>query len=169
MGRKVKKLKNYTPEQIEKLFESGSKHELGVKLYAVLQLSRGYSSRKLSEFYRTSFKQICTWADRLDADGIKGLQIKPGRGKKSRLSEAQKAELQSDLLESPEKFGYNTATWSGAVVLNFVQKKFAVTYKIAAIYKILHQLGFSFQRAKAVYPERDEQAREAAKADIKKR
>jgi transposase len=59
---------------------------------------------------------------RLDTEDLKGLQIKPGRGKKPRLSEAQKAELQSALFESPEKFGYTTTTWSGAIVLNFVQK-----------------------------------------------
>jgi transposase len=33
---------------------------------------------------------------------------------------------------------------------------------------LLHELGFSFQRARGKYPERDEVKREAAKIDIKK-
>jgi hypothetical protein len=33
----------------------------------------------------------------------------------------------------------------------------------------MHELGFSFRRAKAVYPEKDELKRNEARADIKKR
>jgi hypothetical protein len=33
----------------------------------------------------------------------------------------------------------------------------------------MHELGFSFQRAKAFYPERDDIKRQVAKEDIKKR
>ena len=41
MGRKVKQLKNYTTEQVKALYESDEKHRTGVKLYAILQLTRG--------------------------------------------------------------------------------------------------------------------------------
>jgi hypothetical protein len=46
MSGKVKQFKNYTTEQVEKLFESDENNIVGVKLYAIIQLSRGYSSRK---------------------------------------------------------------------------------------------------------------------------
>ena len=48
MGRKVKQLKNYTLEEIEAIFEGDEKNRVGVKLYAIIQLIRGYSSRKLT-------------------------------------------------------------------------------------------------------------------------
>jgi len=54
MGRKIKQLKNYTTEQIETLFESDENNLVGVKLYAIIQLTRGYSTRKLEEFYRVT-------------------------------------------------------------------------------------------------------------------
>jgi len=168
MGRKVKQLKNYTTEQVEALFESDENNRTGVKLYAIIQLSRGYSSRTLEEFYRTSFKQICNWADRFDAEGINGLRIKPGRGRHSLLSENQKYCLQGDLLKSPESFGYNTANWSGPLMREHIRKTYQVDYKQAAVYNLMHELGFSFQRAKASYPERNEVKRQEAKVDIKK-
>ena len=168
MGRKVKQLKNYTTEQVEAIFEHDEKNRVGVKLYAIIQLTRGYSSRKLEEFYRTTHKQICNWADRFDAEGIEGLYIKPGRGRHSRLSEEQKYQLQGDLLKSPEDFGYNTANWSGPLMREHIQKKYRVDYKSAAVYNLMHELGFSFQRAKAFYPERNEAKREEVKAHIKK-
>jgi transposase len=168
MGRKVKQLKNYTLEQVEAILASDSNILIGIKLYAIIQLCRGYSSRKLEEYYHTSFKQICNWADRFDAEGIDGLRIKPGRGRHCRLSEEQKYQLQGDLLKSPEEFGYNTANWSGPLLRQHIIETYNVEYKLAAVYNLMHELGFSFQRAKAFYPERDDAKREEAKIHIKK-
>jgi len=168
MGRKVKRLKNYTTEEVEAIFESNSANRVGIKLYAVIQLNRGYSSRKLEEFYRVSHKQICTWADRFDAQGVEGLRIKPGRGRHSRLTKEQKYQLQSDLLNNPEVLGYNTANWSGPLMREHIKKTYSVDYKPASVYNLMHELGFSFQRTKAFYPERDEAKRQSAREEIKK-
>ena len=168
MGRKVKQLKNYTTEEVEALFESDENNIVGVKLYAIIQLTRGYSTRKLQEYYRVTHKQICNWADRFDAEGIAGLRLRTGRGRHSFLSEEQKYQLQSDLLKSPETFGYNTANWSGPLLGEHIKKMYQVEYKSAAAYNLMHELGFSFQRAKASYPEKNEAKREEVKSDIKK-
>jgi transposase len=49
-----------------------------------------------------------------------------------------------------------------------IKKKYGVDYKPAVIYKLLHVLGFSFQRAKTGYPERDGLKRTEVRSDIKK-
>jgi transposase len=141
MGRKVKQLKNYTTEQVEALYEGDEKHRTGVKLYAILQLTRGYSSRALEEFFRTSFKQICNWADRFDAEGVQGLRLKAGRGRRSRLTEKQQHQLKSDLSKSPQEFGYNTNRWSCSLTGEHIRKMYQVEYKQAAIYNLLRRIG----------------------------
>ena len=73
MGRKVKKMKNFTTEQVEALFDCDENYRIAIKLFAILLITRGYSSRVLEKFFRTSFKQICNWADRFDTEGVKGL------------------------------------------------------------------------------------------------
>jgi len=168
MGRKVKQLKNYTSEEVEAIFESDENNIVGVKMYAILQLTKGYSTRKLKDFYRVSHKQICNWADRFDAEGIDGLKIKPGRGRQSKISSEQKEQLKIDLTQSPEFFGYNTANWSGPLLKKYLEVSYQLFYCLSAVYKLLHELGFSFQRTRGKYPERDEALRETAKADIKK-
>jgi transposase len=168
MGRDVKRLKNYTAEQVEMLFESDENNRLGIKLYAILQLAGGYSSRKLTEFYHISFKQICNWADRFDAEGIEGLRVKPGRGRKPHVTHDQKYRLQGDLLKSPEDFGYNTANWTGALVRHHLEKSYQVTVKLSSAYKLMHEVGFSYRRARSIYHERDEWKRAQAKDEIKK-
>jgi hypothetical protein len=99
MGRKVKQLKNYTTSDIELLIESEDKHVVGIKLHAIKQLSIGYSSRYLVDFYGISFKQICNWADRFDSEGLSGLEMKSGRGRRCRLTEVQQYKIQGGLIE----------------------------------------------------------------------
>jgi len=169
MGRNVKQLKNYTTEQIEALIESEDKHKVGIKLFAIKQLTKGHSTRKLEDFYQTSHKQICNWADRLDKEGVQGLYLKQGRGRHSLLTNEQKYKLQGDLLKSPEELGYNTANWSGPLMREHIKKNYQVEYKLAAVYNLMHELGFSFQRAKAFYPERNEAARQEVREEIKKK
>lgn len=168
MGRKVKTLQNFTTEQIKAFIDKDEKYKLGIKLYAVYQLSKGKSSRELEDLYNTSFKQICNWADRFDQEGIEGLTNKPRSGRPTNLTSEQLIELRESLLKSPESFGYNTASWSGPVVRDFIEKKFHVIYKQANVYNLMHSLGLSYQRTKGKYPEQDPIKREIAKADIKK-
>ena len=168
MGRKVKQIHNYTTEQIKAFIDNDDKYKLGIRLYAVYQLSKGKSSRELEDLYNTSFKQICNWADRFDREGIEGLRNKPRSGRPANLTAEQLLELKESLLQSPETFGYNTGSWSGPVVRDFIEKKFHVTYKQANVYNLMHSLGFSYQRTKGKYPEQDPIKREIAKTDIKK-
>ena len=140
MGRKVKQLKNYTTAQIEALFERNENYRTGVKLYAILQLTRGYSSRALEGFFRTSFKQICNWADRFDLEGVEGLGMKPGRGRHSRLSLEQLHQLKEDLLKSPKAYGYNANRWSGSLTGEHIRKMYQIDYVPSAVYRLMRSL-----------------------------
>ena len=144
MGRKVKQLKNYSTEQVETLIASDENYRIGMKLYAVLQITRGYSSRSLEAFFKTSFKQICNWADRFDMEGIEGLRIKPGRGRRARLTEGQKHQLKAELLKSPEESGYQSTRWSVSLAREHIREKYMVEYGPAAIYNLIRGMNVSF-------------------------
>ena len=144
MGRKVKQLKNYTTEQVETLFAGNENYRTGVKLYAILQLTRGYSSRSLEEFFRISFKQICNWADRFDAEGVKGFSIKQGRGRRTRLTVEQREQLKTELSKSPKEFGYSSVIWSGSLIGEHILKTCQIKYTKSAIYNLMRTIGFHF-------------------------
>ncbi len=169
MGRKTLQVKGYTPEQIRYLFNTEDKYKIGIRLYAVYQVSKGYSSRKLEELYNTSFKQICNWVHQFEREGIEGLKNKPKSGRKPRLSDFQKEEIKNVLLKNlPEEFGYNTFTWNGPLLIDYIEKKYKITYKKAQIYNILKSLGLTFQKGRPSYPEADEEKRKEFKSTLKK-
>lgn len=169
MGRPVLKIKGYSPEEIKALIKKDDRYGLGIKLYAIYQVALGQPSRKLEELYQTSFKQITNWVHRFEQEGIEGLKDKPGRGRKPSLTPEQMETLSDLLLNgSPVDHHYNTETWTGPILIDWVGKNFGIEFKKAQIYNIINQLGFSYQKAKGFYPEADERAQEEFKDSLKK-
>ncbi|ANH81771.1 transposase [Niabella ginsenosidivorans] len=147
MAKPVLKIQGYQPEDIKALLRKDERYTIGLRLYAIYQVSLGQPSRKLEELYNTSFKQITNWVHRFEQEGIEGLKDKRGRGRKSKLDEEQLERIKQLLLnESPIDFGFNTATWTGPLVIDWIRKYFGLEYKKAQIYNILKSLGFSYQK-----------------------
>jgi transposase len=169
MGRHVLTVQGQTPEQIKALFRNDERYTIGIRLYAVYQVSLGTPSRKLEDLYNTSFKQITNWVHQFERDGIDGLRDKPGRGRKSLLTQEQSDHLRNLLLnESPVNHGYNTEIWTGPMVKEYIYKQFGIAYKKAQIYNIIKALGFTYQKGRGTYPEASQQAKEEFSEALKK-
>lgn len=169
MGRKTRGVKGYTPEQIKALFNSDDKYKIGLRLYAVYQVSLGKPSRELEDLYDTSFKQILNWVDRFEKEGLQGLRDKSGRGRTPQLSPEQMQRI-GQLLEeeTPDEHGYNTQRWTGPLLIDWIDQQFGVRFKRAHIYNIIARLGFSYQKARGIYPEANPAEQETFKQDLKK-
>jgi transposase len=76
----------------------------------------------------------------------------------------------SELLlnESPVAYGYNTETWTGPILIDWIKLNFGIEFKKAQIYNIVKQLGFRHQKAKGFYPEADPKSQEDFKESLKK-
>lgn len=169
MGRSTLKVKGYQPEQIKAIIDQNRDYKTGIRLFAVYQMALGKPSRQVGNLFHTSFKQITNWVHQFEDQGIAGLVDKPGRGRRSRLSNAQKEEI-ADLLEnkSPTRYGYNSATWTGPLLIDWIEDQFGITYKKAQIYNIIKSLGFSFQKGKGAYRQADPEKQIAFKRALKK-
>lgn len=168
MGRAVLKVGKYKPEDIKAMFRDDERYTIGIRLYAVYQVSLGQPSRKLEDLYNTSFKQITNWVHRFEQEGIEGLRDKKGRGRTPRLSEDQRKQISILLHEAPEEHGYTSATWTGPMLIEWIEKHFHIVYKKAQIYNVLKSLGYSYQKGRGIFPEASEQEQTAFKERLKK-
>ncbi len=169
MARPVLSVKGYSSTDIKALFRNEEKYTIGVRLYAVYQVSLGKPSRELEELYNTSFKQITNWVHQFEKEGIDGLRDKEGRGRKAKLQAAQEAEIKKVIGNgSPETYGYNTATWTGPLLIDWIKKQYGIEYKKAQIYNIIKSLGFSYQKGRGIFPEADSTRQEVFKEGLKK-
>jgi transposase len=169
MAKPRLQVKGYSPEDIQNLISKDERYTLGFRLHVVYNVARGYSSRMLEELVGFSFKQITNWVHRFEKDGIEGLRDKPKTGRRKRLSEEQLQRLSALLkMESPTGYGYNSDTWTGPLIADWIEKHFQVTFKKAQIYNIIHSLGFTYQRTKGIYPEANPAKKEVFKEALKK-
>ncbi len=169
MARPVLQVKGYTAESIKLKFRDDERYTIGIRLYAVYQVSLGQPSRKLEELYNTSFKQITNWVHRFESEGVNGLLDKPKSGRKPKLNKSQLQEISVVLdTELPTKYGYNTATWTGPLLIDWIEKTYNVIFKKAQIYNVIKSLGYSYQKGRGIFPEANKEKQEAFKNALKK-
>lgn len=154
MSRVALKIENFSSEELKALLRKDEKFQQGVRLYACYQVSKGKKPKELEDIYETSFKSICNWVNRLNKGGIEALVDKEKPGRNSKLSLLQKEAIKDLVLNrSPEEFEYNSATWTGLLLIDWIKKQYNIEYKKAQIYNILKDLNLTFQKGKGIYPE----------------
>ncbi len=168
----MKKLQvtRYSLAELEVLLKQTKDAIVRERLVACIQIAKGATSRELQSMYYHSHSRFCQWVNKLNAEGIAGLANKARKGKAAKLSQAQLIALKHILLEQkPGQQGYNSATWTGAMIRDYVEKNYGVIYKRSSIYVVLEEkLGLSYQKGKGFYPEAEQAKGEAFIEHIKK-
>ena len=88
MSRKKRYIESLTAAQIsalEKGFKYGSTHHYRCRCQCILMSYQGKTVGELSAFYQKSYHTIYSWFNRWESEGIKGLEIRSGRGRKRKL------------------------------------------------------------------------------------
>ena len=88
MSRKKKYIEKLTLEQkssLEKGYKYGNSHLFRRKCQAILMSHEGKSVKELSDFFDVSSTSVYKWFGLWESSGIKGLELKPGRGRKPKL------------------------------------------------------------------------------------
>lgn len=154
MSKIALKITSLTSGELKALLRKDQQYKHSIRLHACYQVSLGKRPKELAEIYGTSLKSICNWVNKLNSGGIEALVDKDKVGRSSRLSIEQKKNIKKVVLSNtPADFGYNSATWTGLLLIDWIKKQYDITYKKAQIYNILKSLGLSFQKGKGIYPE----------------
>ena len=88
MSRKKRFIKKLAAEQnrpLEKGYRTGKSHLYRRKCHCILLSSKGKTVQELADLYSVKTRTIYSWFDLWESQGTKGLELKPGRGRKPRL------------------------------------------------------------------------------------
>jgi transposase len=158
-----------TAEEIHKMLRKDEKYMTGVRLYAVYQIASGAVSRDLEKIYNVSFKSVCNWVHSFNKYGVEGLKDEPKTGRNPRLTKEQLETIKTTILDKkPSDYNYNTSTWTGPLLIDFIEKQFGVNFKKAQIYNLMKKMGLSYQKGKGVYPEANADNRAEFIGELKK-
>jgi len=136
------KLLNFNSKDIIKAIEFETDKFARKKLQAFLLVKEGLKISVISTKFSIHTNTLYSWIKQIKKEGLENLQIKPGRGLKSKLSDEQFKDLKKTLLK-PIKTddGYSRA-WQSKDVILYVKKEYKVEYSFSRIRELLRLLGF---------------------------
>ena len=88
MSRKKRYIENLTADQEQELkigYKYGSSHDFRIRCQSILLSTQGKSVSELRDLLQVSVQSIYSWFNRWESEGISGLKIRPGRGRKRKL------------------------------------------------------------------------------------
>jgi transposase len=127
------------------------------RLHALLLLTEGYTYEKAAEVLFVDPESVARWADAYRREGLEGLKNNPlwgGENGQRWLTLEQLARLGTTLDAEAAPGSEVGSGWSLRAVIHLVQERFGVTYSRSGMRKILHLVGWSYQRGRALYIKR---------------
>lgn len=112
---------------------------------------------RLSQYYRVARSTILAWKQKWKKGGMEGLRTKKAPGPVAQLTNDQRQELKSWILQDATVHGFPDSTWTSRRVRDLIGLKFGVWYHPDHVYKILKRLQLSYQRPDKRAIERNEE------------
>ncbi len=130
---------------------------------ALLWVHQGWSWAEVAELSRVGEKTVGNWVRRFMVQGLGWLrgQHYRGRGRKSKLSAGQKAQVRGWVEKGPQESGFDSGVWTAGMVAALIWSRFGGSYNPRYLGTLLKRPGLSYQKAAFVSDRRDdeEQAR----------
>ena len=147
------------PEQEEQLEQIRDTHKdayMRERAAAILKVSQGVSPRQVALTGLLKPRKPDTvrdWVKRLQSEGIAGLSVKPGRGRKPaywskcQSKEEAKEAILHTVRREPSQFGKPTSRWSLSYIRDVC--KWVQVNTLSGLSKLLKRLTISYKRGRS--------------------
>ena len=117
-----------------------------LRLQAILLLSQenGPSSIEVAALYGVARETVTRWVNKLNATeqgDIAALLEVPKPGRNTKMSKKQLAIIDKVLMKSPRKAGIQADKWTGAVLSDYLKKRYGIELKIRMCQRWIRTLG----------------------------
>lgn len=109
-------------------------------------LKDGYGIREAAREVDCSGSSVVRWRDTHKKGGSEALEPKPVPGRPKKLSDKKRRKLDALLGKGAIAFGYKTDSWTLERIATVIGKKFRVFYHPSQVWRILKQMGCSWQK-----------------------
>jgi transposase len=153
---------HHTADELARLIRSEPRAKVVRRLTAVRLGLLGQTAAQAAGPALLSERQVRTWVARYNAGGADALADRTGRGRKGPLTPDQQARLRDRLRAGPTDAD-GVCTLRGADVRRILRAEYGVLRSLAAVYDLLHRLGFEPLRPRPRHPKADAQAQDRFK------
>lgn len=128
-------------EKLEGLMKRAPKAHLRRKATALWNLGQGRTQTEVAAFLGVSQKAVSKWKLRFEAEGLAGLELRPGRGRPRR---AREEEIEAALRQSPRNLGRPETRWTLSALAQVVPS--LQGFSDSGVWRALKRSGFSYKR-----------------------
>lgn len=128
--------------ELSELIEKAKRPKLRRRLRMIALALDGLTAEEVAERTKSSRRRVQTWVARWNAGGVAGLEDQPGRGPKLPLNPEQQAQLKQRLDAGPRAED-GVCALRGEDVRRILCEEFGVGRSLAAVYYLLHRLGYA--------------------------
>ncbi len=124
-----------------------------------LFLAQKAKQKDVAKICNISTETLRLWVKDFMLRGMKIFEkIKPP-GRPAKLTKSQRQELEQMIDLGPQASDYSGGCWRSPMIQDLIQKKFGVFYNVYYIAELLKSLNYSFQKARFVAANKDEEKR----------
>jgi transposase len=119
------------------------------RLRALLLVGRDCQSRyEAADILGIEHSAIFRWQQRFRNGGVAAMATRKAPGRQSKLSSQDLQRLAEMIEAGPEASGFDTGTWTSAIIKQLVQKTLGHNLSASQLRRILAKLNFSYQMPK---------------------
>lgn len=147
----------------ERLDEAYKKKEVRLvrRIHALVAIAEGGKSvAEVSEWLGIGGQTVRDYVHGFIRQGLDSLTYRRPPGRPSKLTKAQRQEVEATIDAGPEAAGYPTGVWSAVLIADWIERRFNLIYHPHHLTNLLRQWGYSFQKARFVSDHLDAEARE---------
>ncbi len=127
------------------------------RLHGLLLVAQGMSCRQVSRLLGDSPRTVQYWVKRFEREGLSGLSEGDRPGRPRSLGEAELAEIERALRQSPRSAGLGENLWDGKTLSAFIEKRFQVTLGVRQCQRLFRQLGLRLRKPRPLIAHADPQ------------
>jgi transposase len=128
-------------QQLEIVARTGEPGYVRRKALALLSLADGRRTNEVGRIFRVSRQSLYEWQRRYRSEGVEGLRVRPGRGRKGR---ADLKQLEAYVRQSPRRFGIPRTRWTLKMIAQVVPC--VKGFSPYGVQKALTRAGFGYKR-----------------------
>ena len=111
---KVLELSEVDRLKLEKGYHNGPTHSFRIRCKSILLKSEGKSAPQIAEMLEVSVPTVYTWVKRYEENGIKGLETRPGQGRKPIMDCSDEEAVRKAIEEDRQSVSKAREAWQNA-------------------------------------------------------
>ena len=144
--------------RLHQAYASGSLR-LIKRSHVLCAIAEGMTVHDVATMLAVGEQTVRDYLNRFLWQGVASLVYKRPPGRPAKLTKTQRKALATLINAGPQAVGYASGCWSATMIQDLIQRQFGVEYHPHYLCTLLHNLGFSYQKARFVSDHLDEAKR----------